>query len=357
MAVSLNALYARVMFRWDFDKRMGLYRKIASLLRNNFTIMDALERCWRIESKDGRKRNEPFAIVLRAWQDGLERGLSFGETVARWAPQNEELMLSVGDVSKLSSALENLTAVSQGIRRIKKALFDALSYPAFLFAMTFVIVIMVGLYLVPPLSEAAGGDIVWRGAARSLVMLAEFAEHYWLTALVIAVSAGLFVWWSLPRLSGKLRVFLDNLPPWSMYKVSVSVSWLMSLAAMTASGTSLPVAMKMLSESGGRYLRSNLEPAEHLIENGYNLGQALNNTGRHFPNDEIIGDLEVYADMADFGKNLSQIANDYMESSVRRMESLSSILNSVGILLVSAVIAWVVLGTFEMQEQITNALS
>ncbi|MDR1071966.1 MAG: type II secretion system F family protein [Rickettsiales bacterium] len=357
MAVSLNALYAKMMFRLDFDKRMNLYRKIASLLRNNFTIMNALERCWQIESKDGRKKNEPFAIALRAWQDGLERGLSFGETVHGWTPESEHLMLSVGDVSRLSLALDNLTSVSQGIRKIKKALFDALSYPAFLLAMTFVIVIMVGLYLVPPLSEAAGGDIVWRGAARSLVALAEFSERYWMSALIAVAAAGLFIWWSLSRLSGRVRVFLDKLPPWNMYKVSVSVSWLMSLAVMVASGTSLPVALRMLSESGSGYLRSNLEPAERLIENGYNLGQALNNTGRHFPNDEIIGDLEVYADMTEFDKNLYQISNDYMESSVRRMEGLSSILNSVGILLVSAAIAWVVLGTFEMQEQITSALS
>ena len=67
--------------------------------------------------------------------------------------------------------------------------------------------------------------------------------------------------------------------------------------------------------------------------------------------------MEVYADMNEFDKNLSSIANDYMESSVRKMESLSGALNSVGILLVSAAIAWVVFGTFDMQEQITNALA
>jgi type II secretory pathway component PulF len=341
----------------DADKRMNLYRKIASLLKNNFTLMDALERCWHIESKGGAKRSEPFAIVLRAWQDGLGRGFSFGAAVHGWAPEGEAMMLSVGDVSKLSATLENLTTVSAGIRKIKKALFDALAYPLFLFAMTFAIVIMVGLYLVPPLSEAAGGGMAWRGTARTLVAVSEFAEHYWIAALVAALVAIVLIWWSLSNLSGRLRVLLDKLPPWNMYKVSVSVSWMMSLSAMVAGGASLSDALGMLSDSGGKYLRSNLDPAARLIENGYNLGQALGAAGRHFPNDEIIGDLEVYADMNDFDKNLSQIANDYMESSVRRMESLSSVLNSVGILLVSAAIAWVVFGTFDMQEQITAALS
>ena len=357
MVMSLNKLYARWMFRFDYDKRMNLYRKIASLLRNDFALMDALERCWQIESKDGRKKNEPFAIVLRDWQDALERGHTFFEAAKPWVPESESLMLTAGDVAKLSAALENLTMVSGGMRNIRKALADALSYPLFLLAMTFLIIIMVGLYLVPPLSEAAGGAVQWRGTAATLVAVAKFSENYWQMALAAAAGLGMFIWWSMPRLAGRLRVILDNIPPWSMYKVSVSVSWLMSLSAMVASGTSLPEALKMLSDSGSRYLRSNLEPVERLIENGYNLGQALNSAGRHFPNDEIIGDLEVYADMNEFDKNLTQIANDFMGSSVRKMESLSSVLNSVGILLVSAAIAWVVFGTFDMQEQITAALT
>ena len=77
-------------------------------------------------------------------------------------------------------------------------------------------------------------------------------------------------------------------------------------------------------------------------------------TETDFPNEEIIGDLIIYSDMNDFDKNLSQIANDYMEESVRKMESTANVLNSVGIILVSIIIGWVVLGTFQMQEQITS---
>jgi len=45
-----------------------------------------------------------------------------------------------------------------------------------------------------------------------------------------------------------------------------------------------------------------------------------------------------------------------MEESVRKMESISSVLNSIGIILVSIIIGWVVMGTFQMQEQITSVL-
>jgi Bacterial type II secretion system protein F domain. len=64
----------------------------------------------------------------------------------------------------------------------------------------------------------------------------------------------------------------------------------------------------------------------------------------------------IYSDMVDFNKNLDKIARDYMEESIRKMENISNIMNSIGIILVSVIIGWVVFGTFQMQEQITSAI-
>ena len=158
----------------------------------------------------------------------------------------------------------------------------------------------------------------------------------------------------MPVWTGKLRILFDKLPPWNTYKLQVSVSWLMSLSAMVAAGVSVPDAMRLLIQYSNRYLSSILDEALHYIANGENLGNALAMTETDFPNEEIIGDLIIYSDMNDFDKNLSQIANDYMEESVRKMESTANVLNSVGIILVSIIIGWVVLGAFQMQEQITS---
>ena len=107
----------------------------------------------------------------------------------------------------------------------------------------------------------------------------------------------------------------------------------MSLSAMVAAGVSVPDAMRLLSDYSNRYLSNILEETLHYISNGENLGNALAMTGKDFPSEEIIGDLIIYADMNDFAKNLDQIANDYMEESVRKMESISNVLNSIGIIL------------------------
>lgn len=353
----LELWYAKLVFRLNTEKRMAICRKLASLLRNDFMLINALERLEMIESKNGTKPNEPYAIAMREWQKSLERGMSFSDATRGWVPPEETLLVTSGNLSSLVVALENVGRVVDGTQRIRRAMTTAVAYPLFLLALTFGIIIMVGVYLVPPLAEVAGSQIVWQGTARSLIWVSDISIKYWYWFLVVFAGVVGIIWLSLPRWSGQLRAKFDKLPPWSVYKIQVSVGWLMSLAAMVKTGVTIPDAMRMLADNANRYLRNILESALRFIANGDNLGVALTHTKRNFPDDDIIGDITIYADMNEFDDNLNQVANDYLEESVRKMEKISDTLNSLGILLVSAIIAWVVLGTFQMQDQITSALS
>jgi len=353
----LDILYAKLTFRLDTEKRMAACRKLASLLRNNFTLMDALYRIEMIESRGGTKPNEPFAIAMHEWQKNLEKGMSFSEATKGWVSSDETLLLTSGNIYSLSVSLENIGKVIDGINRIKRAMLSAVTYPLFLLLLTFAIIIMVGIYLVPPLAEAAGNNVVWRGVAASLIYVSDFANKYWyILAAVIStiIFAGVV---SLPVWTGKIRNLFDRFPPWSVYKLKISVGWLMSLSAMISAGMTIPEALRLLADNSNKYLSSILNDTLHYIANGENLGTALMHNGAEFPNNEIIGDLMIYADMNEFDVNMTKIASDYMEESIRRMENISNVLNSVGIIFVSIIIGWVVFGTFQMQEQITSALS
>jgi len=353
----LDYWWAKFSFRFDTQKRMAVSNKIASLLRNDFTLMDALHRIEMIESQNGKKPDEAFAIAMREIQKNMEQGMSFSEATRGWVPPDETLLLMSGNMSSLVISLENVSRVVNGVSRIKRAMTSALAYPMFLLALTIGIIVMVGVYLVPPLTEAAGSDIVWHGTARSLIWASDFSNKYLYPFLIGLGIVILLVWISLSTWTGKLRTVFDNYPPWNIYKLQTSVSWMMSLAAMVSADVSVPDAMRLLADNSNRYLSSILNETLHYISNGDNLGTALAATGRNFPNEEIIGDLTVYSDMNDFDKNIDKIANDYMENAVRRMESLSGTMNAAGMALVSVVMGWVVLGTFAMQEQITAVLT
>lgn len=351
-----EVIYAKFIFKTNIDKRIGTCRKLASLLRNDFTLMDALSRIEMIESKNGRKPNEPFAIAMRVWQKNLEQGMSFSEATRGWIPDQETLLLTPSNISDLIISLENIGRVVEGTQRIKRAMLGAILYPLFLLFMTFAIIIMVGIYLVPPLVEVAGENVVWQSGAASLVWLSNISNRYWYVFLLTIIFVVFLIAISLPNWTGKLRILFDKLPPWNIYKISISVGWMMALAAMVKGGVSVSNAMRMLASNSNNYLNSILKNALGYISNGYNLGMALSNTDTNFPNEEIIGDLAIYSDMNAFDENIEKIANTYMEESVRKMEVISNTLNSIGILLISAIIAWIILGTFQMQDQITGSM-
>ena len=352
----LEILYAKLVFKMNTERRLGIIRKLASLLRNNFSLMDALGRIEKIESKNGRKPDEPYAIVMQTWQKNLEMGMSFSEATRGWLPVEETLLVTSANVTDLVVALENVDTVVNGVSKIKRAMRSAIAYPLFLLLLTFGIIVMVGVYLVPPLSQVAGPNVVFGGAAGVLITVSEFCINYLHVIVGFFAAIVFLVWVSLANWTGSLRTLFDVLPPWNIYKMHTAVGWMMSLAAMIKAGIAMPDAMRILADNGNRYLRDILESALQYIANGDNLGVALEKTGKEFPNDEIIGDLTIYSEMNDFAPNVSRLANDYLQDSVQKMESMSSTLNSVGILLVSVIIAWVVLATFQMQDQITTML-
>ena len=187
----IELFYAKMVCRFSTDKRISIWRKLVSLLKNDFTLVNALNRLQMTESHGGARPNEPFAICMREWERNLERGLSFSEATRGWIPTEETLLLTSSNMSSLIVALENVGRIVVANKRISRAVFGAIAYPLLLLVLVFGIIIMVGIYLVPPLAEVAGEGMVWTGGAASLIWLSEWAGRYWkfiAFLFVVAVS-------------------------------------------------------------------------------------------------------------------------------------------------------------------------
>ena len=79
-------------------------------------------------------------------------------------------------------------------------------------------------------------------------------------------------------------------------------------------------------------------------------------TGLDFPDREIIADLKIYSELDNFEEAMDKLANDWLEESVYVIEQKASVLNMVALLSVGGVIAWAVMGVFDMQDQITSGM-
>ncbi len=351
----LNRYYAMIVCRMSDGTRLKIYRKLISLLHNRFSLMDALDRVRGIITNDGKNPDEPMALAILYWSRSLQNGHPFSVALEGWAPASERLMLSVGDVSNLESALENLIKVSEGTKKMKEPLVSAVSYPMFLSMMTVLIIYAIGVYMVPPMISAAP-NTRWTGSARDLVNLSEWIGKNWVMAFSFLPILFFLIYLTLPRWSGKTRAWFENVPPWSLYRIFVGVTWMLAMAALVRAGTPVSQALRSLRHDASPYLLYRIDSALVYINNGDNLGEALNKTGLGFPDKEIIGDLRIYSEMDNFQGALDQMANEWLEDSVTGISQKAAVLNMVATLFVSGAIAWAVMGTFAMQDQITKAM-
>ena len=347
--------YAKMVCRSSNKARLKIYRKMASLLRNRFSLMNALDLIHNGASNGGKNPNEPMAIAIANWAKSLQNGLPFSEALKGWAPDRERLMLSVGDVSDMENALMNLIRVTEGSTKMIRPIVGAIVYPSFLFMMSVLIIYAIGVYMVPPMIEAAP-TVRWRGTAATLVDLSDWIQKNWLFAFSILPVVGAIIYFTIGIWTGRLRAIFDHIPPWSLYKVFTGISWLLALSALVKSGTPVSTSLRALKRDASRYLQERIDKTLVFINNGDNLGQALSKTGLDFPDPEIINDLKIYSELDNFEEALEKLANEWLDESVYLIENKASILNMVAILTVAAIIAWSVMGVFDMQDQITSSM-
>ena len=132
--------YAKIIMLMSNKTRLKLYRKIASLMKNRFSLMDALDMLHDGASNGGKNPSEPLAIALAAWARALNNGAPFSDALKGWAPDRERLMLSVGDLSDLENALLNLIKVTEGSTKMLRPIIGAITYPSFLLMMSVLII-------------------------------------------------------------------------------------------------------------------------------------------------------------------------------------------------------------------------
>src|SRR3546814_18795379 len=86
----------------------------------------------------------------------------------------------------------------------------------------------------------------------------------------------------------RIRIYLDKIPPWSIYRMLQGSTFLLNIAIMIKAGVRLQNILIMMDKTGSPWVRSRVGAALAGINSGLNLGQALPGTGYQFPDDRKV---------------------------------------------------------------------
>ncbi|MFS2020853.1 type II secretion system F family protein, partial [Massilia sp. CT11-108] len=185
MRFDVTRAWAKTQF--SAAARVRLYRKIAKMLTNGLPLLRILEVLRERASDNGRKPQEPLAIVLDDCRRQVQNGRMLSESLEGWAPRPERMILLAGEQSgNVEAALLAVVDVVQAQQRIKAVIVGGLVYPCAILALILVYVYLFGTKVIPEFTRITD-PTNWHGAARSLYVMSEVVQH-WMLAIVGALA-------------------------------------------------------------------------------------------------------------------------------------------------------------------------
>ena len=350
MALDVNRRWARLQL--TTQARLRLYRKIAKMLANGLPLLKILEELEMRASHEGRKPSEPLALTLADWRGIVQNGGMLAEAMAWWVPHTEQMIVMAGEQSgRLEASLLNVCAVVQYGRRIRTAIVGGLTYPAVIVAMTIGYVYLFGKLVIPRFASIVSPEH-WHGVAKSLYTLSNFVQGGMLYCLAVLLALLVALFYSMPRWAGRLRVWLDRFPPYSIYRLITGCGFLVAFSSLQQAGFTVERSLDRLGADARPWLRQRIDDMLFGVKSGVNVGEAMKNAGYGFPSEEIVDDLCVYAEYKGFAEALHSLASEWMSEGVETIEAQMRVVNGFAIVVLALVLSWLITGFFGIQQEI-----
>lgn len=352
MQADINRWWARTQF--TDTARLRLYRKISKMLSNGMPLLKVLEELRDRASHQGRKPNEPMAIVLDDCRRTVQNGRLLAEGLEWWVPKTEQMIIMAGEQSgRLEITLLAVIDVVEAEKKIKSVIVGGIIYPVAVFALVIVYVYLFGTRVIPQFATMVDPS-TWKGAAKSLYLMSMFVQN-WMAYLIVGIAAAvMLVLVSMPLWRGNVRVIFDKFAPYSIYRLVVGSGFLMAFSALQSAGITVEKSLMRLSDMAQPWLRERLDGALLGVKSGLNCGEALRNAGYGFPSTEVVDDLCVYAEYKGFAESLKILADEWMEEGIAHISIQMKVLNGFAIITLAIVIGWLVTGFFGIQHEIAS---
>lgn len=337
-------------------RRLGVYRKLERLLSNNIKMDRALESIWHRAAHDGQKPQRGYAPIIAEWQRRNRDGDSFGRIVAEWVPHSEQMLIEAGEAAgDIPNALNRAIELAESAGEIRKTLISSLAYPIVLIFATIAMLAGFSWKMVPTFATILPPE-QWTGIAASIYGLSQFIND-WFFVIVIGITAAIVACIStMGSLTGPTRVFLDRIPPWSLYRIWQGAGFLTSVSSLLEAGVPVPNALRRMRANANPYMRERIEGTVYFVNEGDNFGVALKNAGYGFPDNEIIDEMSVYAPLTGFSEAIGNISRRWVKEAVGQMTAMSRALNIAMLFIMAGCIMWMVGGMFDLMQQVNQAV-
>lgn len=338
-------------FRFKTEHRIALYKRIMSFLRSNFAIYVSL-----VKIKDRfEKKNDYRAVIIQQWLNRLAQGQSFSKALEGWVPTAELNLIAAGEQGQgLDNGLEEAIKFTTASKEIKGAIIGGATYPVILLMVVLGFIGMFSSQMAPAYMSILPVER-WPEMGQVLYAISSFIVSFWLYILVGIAVIGFFIYTSIGHWTGSVREIFDKIPPWSIYKIYNSSSFLISLASMMRSGVDLRKSLVKIRDTSSPWMQLYVEKMiKNLNKGGKNFGDHLD-VG--LLDSETAGDVIDYAELGDFNKAVYTIGEDNLKNSVVNINKKMNLVRTLMIMMVGLSVGWIYMTNIELNGVVADSAS
>jgi len=342
-----QGVYVRLTVRTE--DRLKLFKKIAKYISDGIdlqtTIQQMSEEYLRQNPRDKR------GLILSEWNAAMiMAGDDLSDAIEDWVGSTDTMMIKAGeDGGNLVDAIDNLIKSNEDQQLIMSKVKGALGYPFFLMAITYGMMWMSKLKILPafegmvppedwPEKSAQFRDFTLFVTDNSPLIFGSFA---------VAVFLMNF---SMARVTGFVRNILDKIEPYASYKRVNSSLFLISLSAMMKTGTDVHSAIETLSRYSSPYVRSKLDYIlDIMVEQGEDLGEALD---ENFFDKEVMMDVRLYTKGSVSTEAIIQIGQASIDTTIVGIEKIAGLIRLVMMFAAGGYVLWMMTSS----QAVTGAL-
>jgi type IV pilus assembly protein PilC len=300
-----------------------------------------------------QEENKVFAKILRAIKEDIEGGTSLTDALKKYPNVFDDLfvnLIAAGEAGgMLDIILGRLSDYLEKAMKLKKRVKGAMTYPAAVLFISFGVVALLLLKVIPvfqKMFEGMGGQLP--GPTMMLIAASEFAQSYFFVIIfilvVIYITFNRFYKtekgrWLLDSLSLKAPVFGPLLKKVAVAKFSRTLSTMMSSGVPILEGLSI-----VSRTSGNKVIEDALLKTRQSISEGRTIAEPLAETGI-FPS-MVVQMIAVGEATGALDTMLTKIADFYDDEVDAAVDAMTALLEPVMMVFLGGIVGGMIIAMY-----------
>ncbi|MAS88092.1 MAG: hypothetical protein CMH30_08990 [Micavibrio sp.] len=344
-----------VKFEFNAKERLRFYSKLSQLLDNGVALDMALSQLQKVAAKS---RGSVLGQLYARWRRSVANGVNFGKCMGPYIPSSEAILIETGaDSGHLIMALKNAETAVEQQGKVKKAIVTASAYPAVLVMMLIGALVLSSYQVIPTFAEIIPVE-EWTGVSKLMANVSSFIREFGFFILLTAILAIIGISYALPRWSGMSRLPFENIVPFNFYRMWQGSAFLLSVSSLMNAGVKLDeMSLTRLARSADPYLAVRIKAVKKWMSSGANFGDALQKAGYKFPDEGLIADMQIYAQLRGFEHNISKITFNWVDDLIEEVNVSMKVVNTVVLFMIAITIGMLIMAFFGVFQQINASTS